>query len=87
MIDKDIMREALIESGINQSKLAEMMKVNRTTISSTIHRDNMGVDVFVKYMNALGYDVVVGKNGEDGFDKKWDVTPGNADMRANRNRK
>ena len=72
--NQEILKLALAESGKRQVDLAEELHVNQATISTNMRRDRMGMDVFVRLLNAMGYSVVVGKETEDGFEAKWTVS-------------
>ena len=71
MTDRDIMKGAMHERKTFQKDLAEKMGVNQSTISTNMRRDKIGLNVFVKLLEALDYDVAVvdRKTGE----VKWTV--------------
>ena len=59
MTDRDIMISAMNERKTFQKDLAEKMGVNQSTISTNMRRDKIGLNVFAKLLDALGYDVAV----------------------------
>ena len=56
-------REAMKEAGLNQTQLADSMKISRQSIQQSLNRKskNMRVATMVKIVNAIGYDVVLAK--------------------------
>lgn len=76
MIDTKILAEAMKKSGKKQYELAEHFGVNKSTISTNLRRDNMSLDVFVKYLNAMGYTVMVGTKADETFVPEWEVESG-----------
>ncbi len=87
MNHKEILTQALERCGINQAQLAEKLNVSKSTISTTMRRDHIGLDVFVKYMNAMGFEVYAGEKIGGMFQAEWDLVPGNDDKRAFRAKK
>ena len=57
--DKSILREAMRERNMKQTALAEILGMRQASLSGNMNRDRMGLDVFVKILNAMDYDVVV----------------------------
>jgi antitoxin component HigA of HigAB toxin-antitoxin module len=59
-------RAVMSSDGITQANLAERLGYKtQSGVSNALSRENgMRVDVFVKMMNAMGYDVVV-RRGKD----------------------
>ena len=84
MIDKEILAQAMESRGVTQSELAVKAGVSRSTISTNIRRDNMGLDVFVNYLNLLGYSVVVCDKENGKLIPVWELEPGNTTPRPNR---
>ena len=74
MQDKEILKAALAGSGKKQIELARTLGVNQATVSTNLRRDKMGVDIFVKYLNIMGYTVMVGEDKNGQFEPKWEVT-------------
>lgn len=73
MNSTDVMAAALKESGLKQMDLAEILKVNRSTISTNMRRDNIGINVFIRLLNTMGYTVMVGQKEGEMFFPKWEV--------------
>ena len=73
MTDKEILRKALEEANLTQTELAGMVGVSRASVSTNIRRDNMGLDIFVHYLNLMGYVVFVGEKRENMFFPKWEA--------------
>lgn len=73
MIDKDILKNALTKSGMKQIDLANAFHVNKSTISTGMRRDKMTVDIFCKYLSAMGYTVYVGKMQDGAFEPMWEL--------------
>lgn len=76
MQDKEILKEALRKTGKKQATIAEELGVNKSTVSTNLRRDNMGVDIFVKYLNVLGYTVMVGEKEGGMFIPEWELESG-----------
>ena len=70
---RKVMKDALKKSGILQSELAEKLQITQASISGNMNRTKMGIDVFIRMINAMGYSVVVGENKEDGFEPLWEL--------------
>ena len=66
MKSNEVIREAMKIDGISQANLATKVGYkNQSSVGNALSRENgMRVDVFVKMMNAMGYDVVV-RRGKD----------------------
>lgn len=66
MKSNEVIRAAMKADGMTQANLAEKCKYKtQSGIGNALSRENgMRVDVFVKMMNAMGYDVVV-RRGKD----------------------
>ena len=57
--DVKILKEAMKNRSMKQLDLAEKMGVFQSTISTNLRRDRIGLDVFVKMLNTMDYDVIV----------------------------
>lgn len=66
MKSNEAVRAVMSAAGITQSTLADKMGYKtQSGVGNALSRENgMRVDVFVKMMNAMGYDVVV-RRGKD----------------------
>lgn len=73
MNDKEILKNALKESGMKQIDLANAFNVNKSTISTGMRRDRMTIGIFCKYLSAMGYAVMVGKKENDSFVPMWEL--------------
>lgn len=75
MKETDIITEALKSCGWTQKTLAEALGYpTQSCISSRIHGKSMRVDTFVKFMNAMGYEVVVRSTSPTINKNKWTIT-------------
>lgn len=66
MDGKTILKEALQETGMKQADLAEHFGLTVSTVSQNMRRDRISLDVFVSYLNAMGYSVMVCKESKQG---------------------
>ena len=66
MKSNEAVRAAMESGGITQAELAAKLGYKgQSSVGNALGRENgMRVDVFVKMMNAMGYDVVV-RRGKD----------------------
>ena len=66
MKSNDVVRSVMSADGITQMELANKLGYKtQSGVGNALSRENgMRVDVFVKMMNAMGYDVVV-RRGKD----------------------
>lgn len=66
MKSNDVVRSVMSADGITQANLAAKLGYKtQSGVGNALSRENgMRVDVFVKMMNAMGYDVVV-RRGKD----------------------
>lgn len=66
MKSNKVVRAAMESGGITQAELAAKIGYKgQSSVGNALGRENgMRVDVFVKMMNAMGYDVVV-RRGKD----------------------
>lgn len=64
--DKKILRAAMRERNMKQTELGEKLGMLQSSVSGNLNRTRMGLDVFVKMLKALDYDVVIAdhKTGE-----------------------
>ena len=75
MNEKTIIEEALKSVGWTQATLAEACGYGtQSAISNKLYRKNgMRVDIFVKMLNAMGYDLVVQSKNTAVNKNKWIV--------------
>lgn len=73
MNGKTILKDALERSGMKQSDLARKFNLSMPTISANMRRDRISLDVFVNYLNAMGYSVFVGTKTGEMFVPEWEV--------------
>lgn len=68
MTAKDAIREIMADVGYSQSKLAaECGMKGQTNITGILNRgSSLRVDVLEQLVNAMGYEVVIRKKGEEG---------------------
>lgn len=61
MTGKEIIRAALAKSGVSQMKLSEMLGYSKkTSVGAILNKNNsLRTDVFTKWLNALGYEVII----------------------------
>jgi len=63
MNEKEILREAMALSGTSQSELADRLGYSHQSaignLFNTKVRNSMRVDILVKMINAMGYDLIV----------------------------
>ncbi len=66
MKSNEVVRSVMTADGITQANLAAKLGYKgQSSVGNALGRENgMRVDVFVKMMNAMGYDVVV-RRGKD----------------------
>ena len=67
MKSNEVVRAAMKADGISQANLAAKLNYKtQSGVGNALGRENgMRVDVFVKMMNAMGYDVVVRRGKEE----------------------
>ena len=53
------LKAAMTERRMKQSDLADKMGMQQCSISGNLHRPRMGIDVFLRMMDAMDYDIVV----------------------------
>ena len=66
MKSNEVVRTAMKADGISQANLAAKLNYKtQSSVGNALGRENgMRVDIFVKMMNAMGYDVIV-RRGKD----------------------
>ena len=67
MKSNEVVRAVMSADGITQMELAKKLGYKtQSGVGNALNRENgMRVDVFVKMMNAMGYDVVVRRGKEE----------------------
>ena len=67
MKSNEVVRAAMKADGISQANLAAKLNYKtQSGVSNALNRENgMRVDVFVKLMNAMDYEVVVRRDEEE----------------------
>ena len=67
MKSNEVVRAAMKADGISQANLAAKLNYKtQSGVGNALGRENgMRVDVFVKMMNAMGYDVIVRRGKEE----------------------
>lgn len=67
MKSNEVVRTVMSADGITQMELAKKLGYKtQSGVGNALNRENgMRVDVFVKMMNAMGYDVVVRRGKEE----------------------
>ena len=70
---KKAIKKAIEDSGIKQFQIAEKLGITQATVSNSINRPRIGIDVFISMMDAMGYAVVVGKIEKDSFVPIWEL--------------
>lgn len=73
MSAKGIIRKAIKERGVKQYELAERLGMLQSSLSMGISREHIGLDLFSRILNGVGYSVAVIDN-ESG-EVKWVVDP------------
>ena len=66
-----IMKEAMKERGMVQTKLAGQLGMSQHGLSENINRRRVGLEMFARILGAMGYDVTV-TDRETG-ETKWAV--------------
>lgn len=64
---EEVIRAAMKADGISQANLAAKMNYStQSAVGNALARKtNMKVDMFIKMMNAMGYDVIVRRGKEE----------------------
>lgn len=68
MTCKDILRKAISSRGLSLRAFAGRMKITAQSMNTTLNsRNSMAVDKFVRYLNDIGYEVIIRDktNGKD----------------------
>lgn len=74
MNEKDILREAMKSCNCSQSELAKRLGYSaQSSVSNRLHGDSIKVSTFVKFLNALGYEVIVKSTSPNLNKNKWVV--------------
>lgn len=74
MNEKDIVREAMKSCGWTQDILAEALGYkSQSSVSNRLNGSSMRVDTFVKFLSAMGYEVVVKSKSPNSNKNKWTV--------------
>ena len=55
----EILRMAKDERGVRQTELAERLGMAQASLSGNMNRPRIGLDVFAKLLDAMGYDVTI----------------------------
>lgn len=64
MDGREAIKAVMAIEKVSQAKLAEQFGVTQTAVSKSVKR-NMRIDTFVKFMSAMGYEVVVRKDNHE----------------------
>ena len=80
MKSNEIIKEAMKTCGWSQKTLAEKMGYvdkdgngMQTAVSNRINSNTMRVDTFVKFLNAMGYELVVKSTNPNTNKNEWKV--------------
>lgn len=81
MKSNEVIREAMKACGWSQKTLAEKTGYvgkdgtgAQTAVSSRINNNKMRVDTFVKFLNAMGYELVVKSTNPNTNKNEWKVS-------------
>ena len=55
----EILRMAKDSKGFRQTELAEKLGMAQASLSGNMNRSRIGLDVFAKLLDAMGYDVTI----------------------------
>lgn len=58
------LRSVMEESGVNGSDLSRRVGVSYQAVQSVLRKDNPSIEVAVRYLNELGYDVALVRKGK-----------------------
>ena len=58
------LRSVMVESGVNGSDLSRRVGVSYQAVQSVLRKDNPSIEVAVRYLNELGYDVALVRKGK-----------------------
>lgn len=81
---KDILSDALQEAGMQQNEFADVLGVNKSSVSNGMKRDDMSVRLFTHWLNQMGYSVFVGKRYESRTENYWEIDCGDVQPRKQR---
>ena len=84
---KDILSEALQEAGMQQNEFADVLGVNKSSVSNGMKREDMSVRLYTHWLNQMGYSVFVGKRYESRTENYWELDPGDVQPRKQRFKK
>lgn len=77
----EIIKEAMKSNGWSQKTLAKQAGyINKdgegmqTAVSNRINGERMSVDTFLKFLNAMGYELVVKSSNPNSNKNEWKVT-------------
>ena len=68
----DVLRTAMRERNVRQTDLGARLGMQQASVSGNLNRTRMGLDVFIKMLDAMGYDVVVADRKTN--EAVWKVT-------------
>jgi len=75
MNEKDIVREAMKTVGWSQETLREKLGyTSQSSVSSRLNGTSMRVDTLVKFLAAMGYEVVVRSTSSNTNKNQWVIT-------------
>lgn len=75
MNEKNIIREAMKVRGYNQKILADLVGMKgQSGVSERLRGASMRVDTFVKFLNTMGFDVVIKDRNKDNKGNSWVLT-------------
>lgn len=71
LIENDVIRAAMKDRGITQTVLAKMIGTAQNSLSNSINRSRMSVQVLKDLLDAMEYDLIVTdrRTGEE----KWKI--------------
>ena len=73
MTGKEIMRTAVSERGLKQRELAERLGMLQTSLSMSLAREHISLELFSKILSGMGYAVAV--IDKDDGEVRWVVDP------------
>lgn len=77
MRDTEILKNAQKESGMKQIDIANVLGVNKATVSTGMRRDRMSTTMFCKYLSIMGFTVMVGRKEGNLFTPIWELAKEN----------
>ena len=84
---KDILSDALEETGMQKFEFADVLGVNKSSVSNGMKRDDMSVRLYTHWLNKMGYSVFVGKRFEGRTENYWEIDCGDVQPRKQRIKK